>query len=422
MSSSQPPALACPVGMGSPIATSGPRYPLYSPEYAADPQAAYRWMREKFGPLVPVDLAPGVPATLVIGYHAARRILHDPDHFRADPSQWEQTMALDCPVLPMTRKRPNALRSDGPLHTRYRQPTTAGLNTVNQLALQTTVAAIATQLIATLTTPGRTRADLLSDYAQPLAFAVLNTMLGCPEAIGTRVATGIAAMFEAGPAAEDGQVLFEDALADLVTLKRATPARDVTSEMIDHPHDLSDTEMVHQLVTMYAAGIEPLTNLILNTLQLMLTDERFGGNLLAGSLSARDALDETLFVNPPLANFCLSYPRQPILIENFWLPAHQPVIISMAGCNADPEINNGRYQANRSHLAFSAGPHACPANHISYVIAVEAIEQLLDALPDMRLRCPAAELVWRPGPFHRSLVALPVNYPASAPVPHPQPR
>lgn len=38
---------------------------------------------------------------------------------------------------------------------------------------------------------------------------------------------------------------------------------------------LSDEEIIHQLVTLYGAGIEPVTNLIANTLWLMLTDSRF---------------------------------------------------------------------------------------------------------------------------------------------------
>ncbi len=68
-------------------APAGPpgRVALYAPEFAADPHAAYRRMRRVHGPLVPVELAPGVPATLVIGYYQARRILNDPLHFPADP-------------------------------------------------------------------------------------------------------------------------------------------------------------------------------------------------------------------------------------------------------------------------------------------------------------------------------------------------
>ncbi|MEV5839897.1 cytochrome P450, partial [Nocardia sp. NPDC052112] len=71
---------------------------------------------------------------------------------------------------------------------------------------------------------------------------------------------------------------------------------------------------------------------------------------------------------------------------------------------------------NRSHLAWGIGPHACPAQSLAYLIAKDAIDQLLDALPEIRLAIPADEAAWRPGPFHRSLVALPVTFPPSAPL------
>jgi cytochrome P450 len=172
---------------------------------------------------------------------------------------------------------------------------------------------------------------------------------------------------------------------------------------------------VHQLAVLYGGGIEPQQNLIANTVLLMLTDDRFAGEVLGGSLSTRDALDEVLFDDPPMANFCITYPRQPILVDDVWLPANQPVVVSMAGCNNDPVINAGEHRGNRAHLAWGAGPHACPARSAAYLVAQEAIDQLLDMLPELRLASPAEELTWRRGPFHRALTALPVVFPPSPP-------
>jgi hypothetical protein len=84
-----------PATQGSPLTPGGERVPLYAPEFAADPAGAYREMRRRYGALVPVDLAPGVPATLVVGYRHALRILHDPDHFPADPRRWQETVPPD---------------------------------------------------------------------------------------------------------------------------------------------------------------------------------------------------------------------------------------------------------------------------------------------------------------------------------------
>ncbi|MFI9406808.1 cytochrome P450 [Nocardia sp. NPDC052316] len=404
---------SCPVLHGSPIDTDGPRVSLYSEEFAADPHRAYREMRRQYGSLVPVSLSPDVPATLVIGYHTALRILNDPEHFPADPRTWQKGVAGECPILPMLEWRPNALRSAGLEHERYRQANVAAIAGVDLHSLHATVERIAIPLINAFCQDGA--ADLISQYAFPLTFAVLNATLGCPPDIGQQVATGMAAIFE-GVNADKGNAMLTDALFELVTTKRREPGDDITSRLLAHPAKLDDVEMIHQLVTLYGAGIEPQQNLIVNTLLLMLTDDRFAGNVLGGSLSTRDALDEVLFTDPPMANYCVSYPRQPILIDGVWLPAHQPVVISMSGCNNDPSISVGEYVDNRSHLAWSVGPHSCPARSMAYLIVQDAIDQLLDALPELGLAVPADELSWRPGPFHRALVSLPVVFPRSPPL------
>ncbi|NUP51447.1 MAG: cytochrome P450 [Catenulispora sp.] len=387
--------------------------PMYTLEFAADPHRAYAEMRRRHGSLVPVLLDPDVPATLVIGYHAALRILHDQERFPADPRRWEQGVADTCPVKPMMEWRPNALRSSGIDHARYRKANVHSLNGIDLHGLRTVVQDVATGLIAELSRSGK--ADLLSQYAYPLAFQVLNTLLGCPPQIGQRVAVGMAKIFE-GVDAEAGNAMLAEALAELVALKQEHPADDVTSRLLHHEAGLDLTEMVHQLATLYGAGIEPQQNLIANALLLILTDERFSGDVLDGNLTVRDALDEVLYQDPPMANYAISYPPYPVQIDGVWLPAHQPVVISMSACNNDPAIASDQRAGNRAHLAWSAGPHACPAQSAAYLIAQAAIDQILDALPEMELAVPVEQLIWRPGPFARALAALPVLIPDSPPV------
>ncbi|MFI5717115.1 cytochrome P450 [Nocardia sp. NPDC051750] len=391
----------------------GPRIALASAEFAADPHAAYREMRRRYGSLAPVELAPGVPATLVVGYHAALRILNDPEHFPADPRIWQRGIPADCPVLPMLEWRPNPIRSAGPDHLRYRSAVAGALGKVDLHRLHATVEEIAVPLINSFCETGR--CDVLGQYAQPLVFAALSAMLGVPPEIGRRASEGMALIFGMADAAA-GNAMLAEALLDLVRLKRSTPGEDVTSWLVQHPVGLDDEEMVQQLVLLYGAGLEPPQDLIVNTLLLMLTDDRFAATVLDGSLSTRDALDDVLFNDPPIANFCISYPRQPILVDRVWLPAHQPVIISMGACNNDPAIRRGEILDNRSHLAFGAGPHACPAQSPAVLIVQDAIDQLLDALPEMALAVPRSELQWRPDPFYRALVSLPVEFPPSPPI------
>ncbi|MEU6560430.1 cytochrome P450 [Nocardia nova] len=394
---------------GSPVGPDDPGFPIYSTEFNLDPHAVYDELRARFGALAPVELAPGVPATLVVGYHTAVRILHDPDHFPADPRSWQRKVSEDCPLRSMMEWYPAARYTTGLEHARYRQASVDAIDAIDLASVRAHIEEISAPLLESIGAAGR--ADLAGDYAFPLLFGTLNKLIGVPPEIGQRMALGMAARFDSTKAAGSGMDMLETALRDLIALKNEHPENDITTRLIQHSADLDSAEVGAQLMSFYGAGVEAGRNLILNVMLLMLTEPRFGGGLIGGSLSTRDAIDEVLFENPPMANFCTTYPRQPVLIEGTWLPADQPVVISIAACNTDPAVADGGSgrTGNRSHLAWSAGPHVCPARTVAYLMVQDSIDILLDVLPDIELSVPAVELTWRPGPFHRSLTALPVT-------------
>lgn len=390
---------ACPVHNG--------RTPIYGPDFAADPNRVYDQLRAK-GAFAPVELAPGVPATLVIGYQAALDVLRDPGTFRKDPRPWEQTVPSDCPVLPMMGYRPNCLFADGDVHARLRAAVTDSLARVDLNVVRDDVERITDDLISDFSTTGE--ADLISDYAKKVPLLTLNTLFGCPPEIGDRMVAGMSGVFE-GVDAEKWNAVLTQAVLDLVALKRQQPGPDVTSWLMAHSAELTDEEVIHQLVVLSGASVEPEQNLIGNTVRLLLSDDRFAGDLSGGSLPVEEALDEVLWTDPPMANYGATYPSEDLDFEGVRLPASQPVVISFAAANTDPSLASQRRAGNRAHLAWSAGPHACPAQGLARLVACVAIEKLLDGLPGMELAVPVEELAWRPGPFHRALAALPVRFP-----------
>ncbi|MBF6174897.1 cytochrome P450 [Nocardia blacklockiae] len=405
----------CPVQHGASGDTDD-GVPMYTQEFVDDPHTAYREMREKYGSLVPVMLAPGVPATLVVRHETAVRILNDPDHFPTDPRTWQDTIPADSPVRPMMAYLPAARYSNGAQHQRYRTPSRAAIDSIDLHAVPATVEQIARPLINNFCTDGS--ADLVTQYAFPLVLDVLNHMVGCPTDIGEQVATGMAQRFEGRP---EGMKTLKMALMELIRLKREHGGTDVTAVLAEPRYGLDDEEVFAQLMSFYGAGFEAQRNLITNALVLMMTDDRFQSqNVLGRNLSTVDAVDEVLFNDPPMANFCTTYPRQPIMVDGVWLPAHKPVVISLAACNNDPAIRGAELGessiGNRSHLAWSVGPHACPAQDPARLTVQHAIDQLFDAIPDLTLAVRKDGLAWRPGPFHRALASLPVTFAPSPPL------
>lgn len=366
------------------------------------------------GPLVPIELGPGVPATLVIGYQTAVQILNDEQHFPADPRRWEKSAPLDSPLVSMLGYRKNALRTAGTEHARYRRAITNALDSVDLHRVHVAAAQAAETLINAFCESGT--ADLRTDYAFPLTFRVLSDLMGFPEDAAAAAYEGIAATLD-GVGPDEGQQRFIQALLSVVEQKRLDPGDDLTSRLLEHPDGLDPMEMVNQAALLFSAGTEPTCNLILNALLLLMTNDEYGGDVLSGATSTRDAIDEVLFMDPPLANYCLRYPLQPQLIGDVWIPADEPVVISLAACNNDPKIiGYGDRKGNRSHLAWALGPHACPAQSHARTIAQQGIDLLLDALPDIRTKVPAQQLKWRPTPFHRALTSLPVVFPGCPPM------
>ncbi|MGW0707182.1 cytochrome P450 [Streptomyces sp. NPDC002643] len=385
--------------------------PLYGPEYAADPGAVYDRLRE-LGPTAPVELYPGVRATLVTSYEAALHVLRSTEVFSKDSRRWKDladgTVPADSPVAPMMYFRPNALFTDGEEHRRLRGAIDDSMARVEPGTLRDYVERSADTLIDRFAPTGK--ADLLGEYAQVIPLLVFNHLFGCPPDYGVKLVEGMSGIFD-GVEAKKADELLTSTLVDLVGLKRREPGPDVTSWLTQHPAKLSDEEMIHTLVVLMGGGTEPQQNLIANALRLLLSDDRFAGDLSGGSLPVEDALDEVLWNDPPLANYAVHYPKRDVMYEGALLKEGCPVVVSMAAANTDPTLEADRRAGNRAHLAWSAGPHTCPVQSEARLIATVAVEKLLDRLPDVELAVPAEELLWRPGPFHRALAALPVTFP-----------
>ncbi|WP_189151435.1 cytochrome P450 [Streptomyces lacrimifluminis] len=381
---------------------------MHGADFAAEPHRAYDQMRA-YGPAAPVELAPGVDATLVVQHEMALRVLQNTTLFSRDSRRWaalnEGRISLDSPVLPMMAYQPNVLFTDGAVHLRLRKAVTESLAKLSISRIRRDVEPIADYLIDQFSERGR--ADLLNDFAKLVPLLLFNKIFGCPADIGDRLTTGMAAMFD-GEDAQKGLEEVAGSLLELITLKRREPGDDVTSWLIQHPAGLSDDELRYQLIVLMGAGLEPERNLIASSLLLLLTD---GPSGRGSGMLVEEAIEHVLWNNPPIANYATHYPLQDVDLGGVPVDANSPVVVSFAAANSDPALNEARQLASKgAHLAFGAGPHACPAKDPAQVIALTAIERILNALPDLTLAVPQDSLMWRPGPFHRALVALPVRF------------
>ncbi|MGW1542047.1 cytochrome P450 [Streptomyces sp. NPDC002309] len=379
--------------------------PLYGAEFGSDPERQYAELRS-LGHSAPVDIAPDVQVELVTSYDASLYILQNPAVFVRDSRRWnalnEGRVPADSPALPMMGYRPNALFSDGAAHARLRQAVTDSLATVDQVRLARLVQQSADYLISRFSSHSAGEAELMTSYAQPLPLLVFGDLFGCPPELGDRVITGITGIFQGTPGADE---VLGGALAELIALKRRQPGEDVTTRLMVHSARLTDEEVLHQLVTLLSGGTAPLAAAIGTSSALYLSDEWPAG------LPIEDAVVKTLWNYAPIANYAAHYPTQDVELGGRTLRANDPVLISFAAANTDPKLTEHREQLSaKAHLAFGAGPHACPAKDPAFMIAATAVESLLNRLPDVEVRVPFKELAWVPAPWSRSLTAVPIRF------------
>lgn len=394
------------------LPTPFPHLPLalYGPDFAADPHGHYRQLRAQ-GPVARVRIAPGIDALLVTDYQAAVDLLRDTDTFTKDPRAWQATVPADTPVLPVLGHRPTALFSDGAEHTRYRDAINDSVALIEPHLLRAEVARVAQQLIAEFSATGS--GDLIDQYARRLPLHVFTTWFGVPPEDSDRLVNGIAGMMNS---AEDAAAAYADlvgVVTDLVADRRARPRRDLTTYLLAHPAGLDNDETVRQITLIMSAGHDPTTNLIGNSLLHMLSGARYAGSLHGGAMTAHEAINEVLWQDPPLANLGAHYPRHDTEFHGVPLRAGQLLLVSFAAANtqslpapSDPAVRSG----TSAHLAWSTGPHRCPAKQPALLIAMAAIEQLTSQLCDLELAVETSALIWRPGPFHRALAHLPVRF------------
>ena len=383
---------------------------LYGAGFAADPHGHYRSLRAQ-GPLARVRIAPDVDALLVTDYHAAVDLLRDTETFTKDPRAWQAGVPADSPVLPALGYRPTAAFTDGAVHARYRDAINDTLALIEPHLLRAEVARVAQRLIAAFSAAGT--GDLISQYARRLPLHVFTASFGVAPQDTERVVRGIGGMMDSDG---DAAAAYEDlvgVVTGLVAARRARPGRDLTTYLLEHPAGLDDDEAVRQITLIMSAGHDPTTNLIGNALLRMLSDTGYGRSLHGGAMTAYEAIDDVLWRDPPLANMGAHFPRHDTEFHGVPLRAGQLLLVSFAAANtqsppptSDPAVRSG----DGAHLAWSAGPHRCPAKQPALLMATTAIEQLTSQLCDVELAVEPGALVWRPGPFHRAPAHLPVRF------------
>ncbi|MEV6572483.1 cytochrome P450 [Streptomyces sp. NPDC051577] len=412
MSTNPNPPPGCPAHAA---AAPGGLHRLDGPEAASDPAGLYEKLRAEHGPVAPVLVQGELRAWLVLGHRENLDVARTPSRFARDPRGWrdmrEGRVPADTPLGPMVAWVPVCNFTDGPVHERLRGAVVESLLRFDRRGIRRHVTRFANQLIDRIAADGR--ADLVAAFSDQLPMLVMTQLIGAPDEHGPRLVKAARDMLQGTETALESDRYVTATLEQLLHARKSVPARDLASWLLEHPADLTDTEVLMHLRVVLIAAYETTANLIANTLRTVLTDRRFRASLSGGHMTLPDALEQVLWDDPPINTIIGRWATGDTRLGGRDIKAGDMLLLGLSAGNADPQIRpdpDASVHGNRSHLAFSSGPHECPGQDIGRAIADTGIEVLLSRLPDLQLGVPESELRWRGTLMSRHLLALPVRF------------
>jgi pimeloyl-[acyl-carrier protein] synthase len=248
--------------------------------------------------------------------------------------------------------------------------------------------------------------DLVTDFARPLPFAIVTSVLGVPEDrqpwLAERMHTldvRFARQHDPGAVAATSRALAEmlDYFNELLDLRARSPEADLMSMLAtDRPaDDEGRADLLANCVFFVNAGHITTTSLIAGGFQLLLEHPDSLARLKQDPDLIPDAVEEMLrLVTPVSVVVCRA--RSDVEIAGYRLPAGQQRVVFTAGANRDPDVytDPDRFDIQRApnpHLAFSAGTHFCLGAPLARLHGQVAMQMLLERLPDIYL---AGEPEW----------------------------
>lgn len=388
---------------------------LYGPEAETDLAGLYEKLRAEHGAVAPALLHNDVPVWAVLGHSENLHMVRTPSQYTRDSRQWravqDGSMAADNPLAPVVTWQPMASFVEGDEHQRLRGAVTGAMAGLDHRGIRRYINRYSNLLLNDICQDGR--ADLVSGFAEHLPMMVMCHVIGMPEEYNERMVQAARDMIRGTETAIASNAYVMDALMRLVARRRAQAEEDFTSNLIAQPAQLTDDEVAAHLRLVLIASYEATANLIANALRMVLTDPRFRAQLSGGQMTVPEAVEQSLWDEPPFSAMIGYFAKQDTQLGGQQIKKGDGLILGIAPGNVDPVVRPdlaASMQGNRSHLAFSGGPHECPGQDLGRAIADTGVDALLMRFPDVELDVEEHELRWTSSILSRHLVALPVQF------------
>ncbi|MCP2241552.1 cytochrome P450 [Lentzea aerocolonigenes] len=370
------------------------------------------------GELERVQLPFGKPTWLATRHEDVKIVLGDPRFSR------EKALGEDEPrILSFTHRPDSILTMDPPGHTRLRKAVARAFTKRRIETIRPRTQQIVDELLDEMVAAGDT-ADLVRQFALAVPMMVICELLGGPYEDRHKFhhwSEILASTRSSKHTKEDiaqADKELRDYLAELVDTKRANPGDDLLSvlvetEQTDDP--LTPEEIVGLAWSVLLAGFEITTNMLVNSVYLLLTNPDQREQLVQEAGLLEKAVEELLrFVPLTVGSFFPRMALEDVELSGTLVRKGETVLPSTLAANRDEAVfpNADQLDFHRdsnAHLTFSYGIHHCLGAPLARMELQVAIGTLLRRLPGLRL-VAEDELPWRSGSILRGPSSLLVTW------------
>ncbi|MFH9616214.1 cytochrome P450 [Streptomyces pratensis] len=387
---------------------------ILSPEFAADPYAAYRAMRET----APLFWHEATQSYVVSRYEDVERVFKDKSgEFTTDNYDWQIEPVHGKTILQLSGR-------DHAVRRALVAPAFRGSDLREKFL--PVIERNSRELVDTFRHTGS--ADLVTDYATRFPVNVIADMLGLDKADHTRFHRWYTAVIAflgnlsgdpaVASAGERTRVEFAEYMLPIIRARRQNPGDDLLSTLCAAEVDgvrMSDEDIKAFCSLLLAAGGETtdkaiagiFTNLLLHPDQLAAV--RADRGLIP------QAFAETLRYTPPV-HMIMRQSATEVSLSSGTVPPGATVTCLIGAANRDENryrdpdrfdifrddlTATTAFSAAADHLAFALGRHFCVGALLAKSEVETGVNHLLDAMPDMRLADgfdPVEEGVFTRGP------------------------
>ena len=246
--------------------------------------------------------------------------------------------------------------------------------------------------------------DLVTGFARPLPFTVINDVLGVPpedrDWLGAALATlnlGFARQRDSDrtpvQGANDAAEQMLSYFAELLDQRAAAPVNDLMTALAARHEDGEDRQdLIANCIFFVLAGHQTTTTLLTLGTHMLCTHPSAVAALQEDPGRWPAAVEEMLRLITP-TTFTGATPRTDADIHGVTCPAGQPRLLFLAAANRDPSTfpDPDRFDISREpnpHLSFAAGAHFCLGAPLARLHGEVALSTLFTRLPGLAALTP----------------------------------